>query len=387
MRLFLFLFLILISSLAIAADTVYVSSLTNGSPPSLDVAKFSRTTLNGPLNFVSSISLSLSKAGGVTSVQPNGDAQLHVYRTEAVGSKARIVRETVDLTTFTFVAGSTKAFPANLTTLFNFDSNDALVFVQKQAGARLHTRALNAAGNLVGGFRPAPNFPAPPFGVHISDGKPFFISGLWIDPASGRTGITFANLKAPFTATSFLFSKRVLAQDNSVAFPRGASASAKQGEDGDDQDDDGIEDGEGDDNDVNAELDDDGDAAPASLSASASLSQFARRIHRTVTVTGGIRKTSFTPVGNPVRIGAARPVGNIAAVQYNGIGIDPLSIAIAYVRWNNACGSNEIILQTFNPVAFRKVGPPKFAKRCVKNLVRYGISLFNIKFKNGVTVD
>lgn len=375
MRLFATLFFCLITSLAIAADTVYVSSLTNGTPPTLNVARFFRPA-SGPFNPQGAISLILAKPGGVTSIQPNGDTQLHVYRTEQVGNKARVVRETVDLTTFTFVVGSTVNastvnYPANLASIHNMDSNDALTLVQKQTGRRLHTRPLNPAGNLTGGFRGLPTLPAAPFGARISDGKPFFFSALWIEPVSKRTGITFANITAPAKSTSFLFTKPILAHDVSLSFPREDVASKEV------------------DPDVSYYffLYYETNVTPEEFIAAVFVRKF---IRATTGLDGQIRVADFRPTGNAIRISPSRSIGsasNVTSFQFNGVGIDPLAVAIAFLRWNPAQNTNEILLQTFNPVAGRKVGPPKFVKRAVRNYINYGISVFNAKFKNGVTAD
>ena len=370
MRILFILILSFITSVAIAADTIFVSSLTNGTPPTLNVAKFSRTA-GGPLNFVSSISLTLPKAGGVTSIQPNGDTQLHIYRTELVGSKARIVRETVDSNTFTFVAGSTVATPANLSTLHNFDSNDALALSQKQTGTLLHIRQVNPAVNVTGGFRVLPSLPAAPFGARISDGAPFFFSALWIDPTSRRTGVTFSNTTAPFNTTSFLFTNPILAHDVSLSFPRPSGSALANDDD------------------------------PPKLCFYFFIEgvgfetdnvKVAGRIfeRQSQSSPGQIHTSDFTPVGNVITIAPSRSIGssaNAVPFQFNGIGVDPLAIAIAYLRWNAAANANEIILQTFNPVTKKKVGPAKIAKPAVRNFVNYGLSVFNVNFKNGVTPD
>lgn len=372
MRLFATLFLCLITSLAIAADTVYVSSLTNGNPPTLNVARFFRPA-NGPFNPQGAISLILTKPGGLTSIQPNGDTQLHVYRTELVGNKVRIVRETVDLATFTFVPGSTVATPANLSSFSNtnFDSNDALALVQRQTGRRLHTRPLNPAGSLTGGFRGLPTLPAAPFGARISDGRPFFFSALWIEPVSKRTGVTFANVTAPAKPTSFLFTKPILAHDVSLSFPREDVASKTV------------------DPDVSYfyYLYYETDTPVGQIIAAVFMRKF---IRVTTGLDGQIRVADFRPTGNAVRISPARSIGvasNVTSFQFNGAGIDPLAVAIAYLRWSLPNNTNEIVLQTFNPIAGRKVGGVKFVKRAVRNYINYGISVFNAKFKNGVTPD
>lgn len=374
MRLFFILVLTFISTLAIAADTIYVSSLTNGTPPTLNVAKFTRPG-TGPLNFAGSISLTLPKAGGVTSIQPNGDTQLHVYRTEQVGNKARIVRETVDLNTFTFVtgvAGASVAFPANLASIHNFDSNDAQAIVQKQTGKKLHTRGVNAPGNFFAGFRGLPSFPFAPFGSRISDGKPFFFSGLWIQPNSGRTGITFANVKAPFESTSFLFTNPILAQDVSLRFPRGTSSADLR---------------------LAPDVDDIFAFVIAELTPNNLIKialRYIRLIRGGASNDGQIHTANFEPVGNVIQIAPPRSIrtaANAVSFQFNGVGIDPLGIAIVFLRWNAAQNTNEVILQTFNPNTGRKTGPPKFVIRAARNFIRYGISVFNTKFKNGVTND
>lgn len=71
-------------------------------------------------------------------------------------------------------------------------------------------------------------------------------------------------------------------------------------------------------------------------------------------------------------------------MPFNAVGIDPLAIAIVYLRGNTAFVSNDIVLQTFNPVLGRKVGPPKLVKRGARNTVNYGISVWNPKFRNGL---
>jgi hypothetical protein len=358
----------LIASLAMS-ETIYVSSLTNGTPPTLNVARFSRTGA-GAFNPQGAISLNLAKAGGVTSIQPNGDTQLHVYRTEQSGNKARVIRETVDVATFSFVAGSTLNYPANLVSVHNFDSNDAVAIGQKQVGKKLHARNVNAAGNPTGGFRGLFSFPASPiFSGHISDAKPFFFSGLWRDPASGRTGVTFANTSGAAKSASFLFTNPIVAHDMSVSFPREASAQTVVS-----------------DEDFFCYLIMEERFTPQG----AFMVVLIRRFIRTSLGGQTIRVTDFNPTGNPILIAPPRSIGsstNVASFQFNGCGLDPLAVAIAYLRWNKPLNTNEIVLQTFNPVLGRKIAGVKFVKRASRGFINYGISVFNSNFRNGVTAD
>lgn len=365
MRLFLTLCLCLMTTLAIAADTIYVSSLTNGTPPRLNVAKFTRAG-TGPLLPAGSISLVLSKAGGVTTIQPNGTTQLHVYRTELVGTKARIVRETVDLNTFTFlpnVAGSSVATPANLSATFNVDSNDVLMLGQKVAGTVLATRRVNAAGGVFGGFRALPRFPAAPFGGRISDGKPFFFTALWIEPNSGRTGVTFANVTGPAQSKSFLFTNPIYAHDVSLSFPREDTASAKEVGDSDYY----------------------WYLIAEGVPAADAYRIATRKILRDED--DDLRAADFTPIGNVIPIAPQKRAGSIPALRFNGVAIDPLAIAIVYLRWNIPANNYDVVLQTFNPITGRKVGPPKIVLRAVRGFLNYGLSVFNANFRNGVTND
>lgn len=151
MRLFATLFFCLITSLAIAQDKVFISSLTNGTPPTLNANVCTRQVANLPFTCPSSgiDTLALLTPGGVTSIQPHGANQAHIYWTEQRGNKAGAKRVTFDLLTRAFLEGSVRTFPSNLASIRNFDGNHVAGIGQRQAGNRVHRFNFSPAGDLL----------------------------------------------------------------------------------------------------------------------------------------------------------------------------------------------------------------------------------------------
>jgi hypothetical protein len=367
MKLIVFLLVTLIASSGSAVDVLYLTALSNGTPTTLLVRKFERTSPTKPYVPKETAALPLSAAGSLTDLQFNGATELHVYYTQRQGNKARVVRETVNIASgINFVSGSTKRFPANLSNSVNFDTNDVNALVQKTNGSQLATRKVNPAGNIAGPFKRQPAFPFAPFGSHISEAKPFFIWALWAEGSSGRIGFTLQNLTPPVNARSFLFSGRVLNIDASIPLAEtGSPLQARPEEDIVEM--------------IFAYFEEDGPGAVISTVGSAQASRFTPFVRR-------ISRSDFSPIGNVKRLDRPRSGPASSAYQFNGIDIEPLGTAIFYIRHNSRCGSNEVVIQTFNPKKDKKVGKAKVAFPCDRARVLYGLSSVNANFKNGSPV-